>query len=720
MEIATMANAQTGSVKFLVRLPLCVAVLAIAAGMTTSAQGLATSAPFFDGNGTPVAVAIQTDGRVVAAGSIIRTGAADTDFAVMRFNPDGTPDATFGIDGRVTTDISGTDDAARAIAIQADGRIVIAGITTIFPDPLCPTCPFTQVAVTRYTTAGALDVSFGVGGRVVHQNLNPTIPDTGYDAFAVSVAPNTDIFVGVWALSERFERLTPVTVRVNYLVRFAADGTQLTACCDTGRTGPSVLAPNPIAFDARGRMLMIGLQTPAMALHWGFLMRFTSEGAPDPTFGVNGFVEGPCTGTVLNTCTPLRNAVAVQPDDKAVVVGSASVMRWTAAGALDVGFGQAGVVTTPLETSFQSTDLRTVAIGANGWIVSAGAHGFVTTGGRDFAVVTTTSAGAVTQYATTDFGGDDYAEAIIVLASDTVVAAGLSRKADRTDIAWTRSELRTWQPLPASALKADFDGDRRADVAVVSAAGGWHISPSSSAFSSREAYRWGAAADIPVTADFDADGRTDVAVYRPSTGVWYVIDPRTLRQAAYQWGAFDYVPVPGDFDGDGRTELAVWRPGTGEWFTYNLVTGAIGHYLLGATGDVPIPRDYDGDGKTDLAVYRPSTGVWRVLHIPSGTSSEYQWGLTGDVPVPGDYTGDLRLDLAIYRPSNGTWWIFDLQTGTYFSAQWGAAGDQPVPADYIGDRRADLVVWRPGTGEWFIWDLATRTYVVVQLGGPGE
>jgi uncharacterized delta-60 repeat protein len=71
---------------------------------------------------------IQSDGRIIAAGSA-RTGALATsvDFALVRYHPDGSLDRSFGIDGKVITDWSGISDTARALAIQSDGKIVVAG-----------------------------------------------------------------------------------------------------------------------------------------------------------------------------------------------------------------------------------------------------------------------------------------------------------------------------------------------------------------------------------------------------------------------------------------------------------------------------------------------------------------------------------------------------------------------------------------------------------------
>ncbi len=77
------------------------------------------------GNDLAYALAIQDDGKIVAAGS--SWNGADNDFALIRYNTDGSLDTTFHTDGIVITEVGTDDDVAYALAIQADGKIVAAG-----------------------------------------------------------------------------------------------------------------------------------------------------------------------------------------------------------------------------------------------------------------------------------------------------------------------------------------------------------------------------------------------------------------------------------------------------------------------------------------------------------------------------------------------------------------------------------------------------------------
>jgi hypothetical protein len=133
-----------------------------------------------------------------------------------------------------------------------------------------------------------------------------------------------------------------------------------------------------------------------------------------------------------------------------------------------------------------------------------------------------------------------------------------------------------------------------------------------------------------------------------------------------------------DFDGDGRADLAQWRPSDGIWWILESSTGGYRSRQWGLSGDVPVAADYDGDKKTDLAVWRPANGVWYIILSASGASVTQQWGINGDVPMPNDYDGDCKTDFAVWRPANGYWYIILSATNERRVVQWGINGDIPV------------------------------------------
>jgi uncharacterized repeat protein (TIGR03803 family) len=272
---------------------------------------------------------------------------------------------------------------------------------------------------------------------------------------------------------------------------------------------------------------------------------------------------------------------------------------------------------------------------------------------------------------------------------------------------WSTQPSRT----PTVTTHVDYDGDKRADIAVYrSSTGEWLIHRSSD----RQALTipWGAPAleDRPVPADYDGDGAADVAVYRESSGEWFIRRSSDLTLLHGQWGApgFDDLPVPADFDGDGIADLAVYRGTTGEWFVRRSTDGSRYEGTWGAPslGDIPVPADYDGDGRADLAVYRTTTGGWFVRRSSTGTPFAASWGspTLGDVPVPADYDGDKKADVAVYRSTTGQW--FTVWTTLGYGSSVGEVISEPtsdgvpVPADFRGDGRAHRAVYERSSAEW--------------------
>ncbi len=130
-------------------------------------------------------------------------------------------------------------------------------------------------------------------------------------------------------------------------------------------------------------------------------------------------------------------------------------------------------------------------------------------------------------------------------------------------------------------------------------------------------------------ADFDGDGRSDVSVFRPSSGIWYVMQSGTNTFTATLFGVMGDKIVPGDYDGDGRTDFAVYRGGT--WYVRRSGTGADSITQWGLATDKAVPGDYDGDGRTDIAVFRD--GVWYIVKSTNGAVDHQYFGLAGDIPI---------------------------------------------------------------------------------------
>lgn len=196
--------------------------------------------------------------------------------------------------------------------------------------------------------------------------------------------------------------------------------------------------------------------------------------------------------------------------------------------------------------------------------------------------------------------------------------------------------------------------------------------------------------------DYDGDGKADRAVLGED-GVFrvhYSGNNDALMSFSLPTQPGDIV-VTGDFDGDGIADPALYRPSAGEFFIAPIGKPAYS-FFWGTPGvDKPVVGDYDGDGKSDLAVYDKSTGNWKILRSTAGVLT-LNWGLANvDIPVPADYDGDGVTDIAVYRPPTAQWWILNSSTQQVSSPIHGWLHGNPtvpVPADYDGDGKADLAI----------------------------
>ncbi|GAB4561480.1 MAG: hypothetical protein Tsb007_26200 [Rhizobacter sp.] len=314
------------------------------------------SAPAFGGDRS--AMALQADGKTVMVGGTF------TDFVLARFNADGTLDASFGVDGKVTTDMGSglRTEEALGVAIQADGKIVVVGYTAIPNTPPAPALPAT-FALARYNNNGSLDTTFGTGGRV-SGNVNG-------NAHAVAIqADGKIVVVGEFASGATTDS-SDFTV-----ARFNPDGT-LDMPFGTSGTGQFVTdfgqAPNGarnVVIEPDGAIVVSGSVTGSATQT--DIARYLPNGTLDSRFGSGGKLT--LAGTLVG------EGLVRQPDGKFVLVGgetTASVpasarfvlMRLNPDGSPDASFGNAGRVDAALS---EHATAKGVALQADGKIVAVG------------------------------------------------------------------------------------------------------------------------------------------------------------------------------------------------------------------------------------------------------------------------------------------------------------------------------------------------------------
>jgi glucose/arabinose dehydrogenase len=266
---------------------------------------------------------------------------------------------------------------------------------------------------------------------------------------------------------------------------------------------------------------------------------------------------------------------------------------------------------------------------------------------------------------------------------------------------------------------ADLDGDLKTDIGVYRPSTGvWYVLNSSD--NSIRIQGFGISEDIPAVEDFDGDSISDIALFRPSDGTWYYIRSSNSTVAIIPFGTNGDKPVAGDYDGDAKADLTVYRPSTGVWYTLRSTDGGFSAIQFGLSQDIPTAGDYDGDGKYDIAVWRPGDGVWYRLNSANGAFSAVAFGTNGDIPAPGDFDGDGRTDDVVFRPSTGVWYILQSSNGGFQALQWGLSEDIPVVGDYDGDGKEDIAVFRPSTGIWYIRRSSNGALQAGQFGSNGD
>ena len=308
---------------------------------------------FFGGDGLngddAYSIAVQTDGKLVVAG--ITTNLDDTtDFGLARYNSNGTLDANFGTGGKVKTNFANFD-GARAVAIQSDGKIVVAGYTLVNFSP--------DFALARYNSNGTLDATFGVGGKV--------ITELGGPAMALSVAVQSDGKI----VTAGFAHL--VNGDFDFaLARYNTNGTLDTAFGTGGKKtttfgAPSVAQGNAVAIQGDGRIVVAGLTIVNNIANFA-VARYNPNGTLDITFGTGG------RAVTDFSADDRAFAVALQADGKIVAEGMTgndfALARYNTNGTLDTTFGTSGKVITDFAGS---NDIGLgVAVRPDGKLVAVG------------------------------------------------------------------------------------------------------------------------------------------------------------------------------------------------------------------------------------------------------------------------------------------------------------------------------------------------------------
>jgi len=252
-------------------------------------------------------VALQSDGKIIAAGTVFVDfdpgEMSDTDFALARYNPDGTPDATFGSGGQISTDFLGHEDDAFSVLIQPDGKIVAVGSAN---DP----ATFYDFAAARYLSNGTIDTTFGVAGKV-HTDFG----DQNFDrARSAALQPDGRIVAAGFAISHGGG------VQNFAVARYTSSGVLDTTFSRDGKTqidfGNCCQSATKVLLQSDGKIITVGGSNGESSDDDFLLARLNPRGSVDATFGVGGQVR-----TSFGDLNGGANGAAFQADGKIVAVG---------------------------------------------------------------------------------------------------------------------------------------------------------------------------------------------------------------------------------------------------------------------------------------------------------------------------------------------------------------------------------------------------------------
>ncbi len=248
-------------------------------------------------NDQAYSVIIQTDGKILVAGNA-EDGSGFDDFAIVRYNNDGTLDTSFDTDGMTTTAIDIRDDFGKSVAIQSDGKILVAGYYNNGSK--------NKFAVVNYNSDGSLNTSFDTDGIVT------TSFGASHDyGFGVAIQSDGNIVVAGYS-----DNGTDFDFAA---ARYSSNGALDASFNSDGKLTTAIGSVNDKAFgiviQSDGKILLVGQSDNGSDDDFA-LVRYNSDGSLDTGFDGDGKQT-----TSFGTNEDYAKNVAIQDDGKIVVVG---------------------------------------------------------------------------------------------------------------------------------------------------------------------------------------------------------------------------------------------------------------------------------------------------------------------------------------------------------------------------------------------------------------
>lgn len=298
-------------------------------------NGIVVSSIDINGNNVDFANSLKIDnkGKIIIAGGSF--SGANFDFAIERFNNDGSYDKSFNDWGKDTEQINIMDDYATSLALQKDGKIVVAGNSIIY----FGNKEYSDFALIRYNIDATLDRNFGDNGKVITKFEN------GYaKANSVLIQNDGKIIVSGFCNNGNDKDFAIVRYKNNGSLDpdFGNEGKVKTDICNKDNSITSS------ALQKDGKIVVAGYCNNEK--NYDFVIaRYNIDGTLDTSFGKNGIVI-----TDIGNRDNYATSLSIQADGKIIVAGTSyngknydfAVVRYNYDGSLDFTFGKDGIVTT--------------------------------------------------------------------------------------------------------------------------------------------------------------------------------------------------------------------------------------------------------------------------------------------------------------------------------------------------------------------------------------
>jgi uncharacterized delta-60 repeat protein len=353
------------------------------------------------------ATAIQSDGKILVAGSIPNNQGFG-EAGVARYNTNGSLDPTFGTGGIVVTS-EPNPIGLFGIAVQPDGKIVVGG------------AGFLSANAIRYNTNGSLDTTFGNGGIASVRPFPPTAFDAGTGGLALQADGRILVAAG------------------SALVRLLGNG-QVDSTFGTGGVAPLVSNATSITLLSTGKILVASSFNSLVPAPSGTIARYKANGSLDTGFALHGQIS---TVGPASAIEPLSDGKFIVAGSFATSIGTppapndygVALTRYTSNGTIDTTFGSHGGVVTPFIGETDAVGFA-LAIQSNGAIVVAGQAGSQAPDGpSSFALARYTANGQLD----TSFGTNG--TVTTAFANDTAFVSALAIQPDGKIVAVGNDEV---------------------------------------------------------------------------------------------------------------------------------------------------------------------------------------------------------------------------------------------------------------------------------------